>query len=256
MHLFLASGGISTEARLAAFRLAWFRFLPAGARVLFVPYAVLGHDAYTEGISRRLLPGCAVEGLHRKRDPRRALLEAQAVFVGGGNTFRLLKAMQDKNLLAPLRRRALAGMPYAGASAGSNLACPTIATTNDMPIVRPRSFDALGLVPFQINPHFFAGTVHYRPGLKEWGSLVPYGGESRSDRIREFHEENDSPVLGLTEGSILRVEGRRASGAAGSPELCAGGCRAWLEGGGARLFRRGQKPVDFRPGARLTPLFK
>ena len=84
MHLFLASGGISTEARLAAFRLAWSRFLPAGARVLFVPYAVLDHDAYTERISRRLLPGCALDGLHRKRDPRRALLEAEAVFVGGG----------------------------------------------------------------------------------------------------------------------------------------------------------------------------
>jgi dipeptidase E len=119
-------------------------------------------------------------------------------------------------------------MPYAGASAGSNLACPTIKTTNDMPIVEPASFDALGLVPFQINPHYqdpAPGSTHM--------------GETRETRIREFHEENDVPVVGLREGAMLRVQGDAVE----------------LRGrAGARIFRRGQEPVEVAPVARLEEL--
>jgi dipeptidase E len=119
-------------------------------------------------------------------------------------------------------------MVYSGASAGSNLACPTIKTTNDMPIVQPPSFDALSLVSFQINPHYLdpvPGSTHM--------------GETRETRIREFHEENETTVVGLREGAILRVEGDSVL----------------LEGlAGARVFRRGQEPVEVSPGTEIGPL--
>jgi dipeptidase E len=131
-------------------------------------------------------------------------------------------------LMEPIRRRALAGMPYTGASAGSNLACPTIKTTNDMPIVLPPRFDALGLVSFQINPHYLdpvPGSTHM--------------GETRETRIREFHEENTTPVVGLREGAMLRVEGEAVE----------------LRGrAGARIFRQGAEPVEATPVTRIDPL--
>jgi len=153
---------------------------------------------------------------------------ADAVFVGGGNTFRLLKTLQDAQLLAPLGARARAGLPYLGASAGINLACPTVRTTNDMPIVEPHGFDALGLVPFQINPHYLdpdPGSIHM--------------GETRELRIVEFLEENDCAVVGLREGAWIRVEGERA----------ALGGRT-----GVRIFRRGMEPEERPPGASLDDL--
>src|SRR5512134_3320536 len=131
-------------------------------------------------------------------------------------------------VLSAIRERVDEGMVYSGASAGSNLACPTIRTTNDMPIVEPPSLDALGLVSFQINPHYLdpvAGSTHM--------------GETRETRIREFHEENDVPVVGLREGAILRIEG-------GSVELRG---RA-----GARIFRRGQEPVEVTPVSSIESL--
>ena len=155
------------------------RALLAGARrVLFVPYALKDRDAYALRARETFAElGIGLDSLHDSADPRQAIEDAQAVFCGGGNTFRLLKTLHELELVAPLRQRALEGMPYAGASAGSNLACPTIKTTNDMPIVRPSSFDALGLVPFQINPHY----LDPAPGSTHMG-------ETRETRIREFHE--------------------------------------------------------------------
>jgi peptidase E len=158
----------------------------------------------------------------------RQIETAEAVFVGGGNTFRLLKTLQETELLAPLRERAQGGMPYLGASAGINLAGPTIRTTNDMPIVEPRGFDALGLVPFQINPHY----LDPEPGSTHMG-------ETRAERLAEFHEENATAVVGLREGAWIRVEG----------------VRAWLGGArGARIFRRGREPEERGPGAALDDL--
>ncbi len=206
------------------------RAVLAGVRsVLFIPYALKDGDAYAakarEAFSEM---GFGLDSLHEAPDARRALEAAEAVFCGGGNTFRLLKALHDHDLLAVLRRRALDGMPYTGASAGSNLACPTIRTTNDMPIVQPPSFDALGLVPFQINPHYL-----------DPAPASTHMGETREMRIREFHEENDAPVVGLREGAIVRVEGDSML----------------LKGvAGARVFRRGQEPVEIAPVADLSPL--
>jgi dipeptidase E len=132
------------------------------------------------------------------------------------------------DLLPLIRRRVAEGMVYSGASAGSNLACPTIRTTNDMPIVEPQSLGALGLVPFQINPHY----VDPDPGSTHMG-------ETRETRIREFHEENETPVVGLREGAILRVDGESVL----------------LKGmAGARVFRRGQAPVEVEPIAEIAPL--
>lgn len=198
-------------------------------RVLFVPYALQDRDGYA-GKAREAFRemGFDFDSVHEAADPGKAVEEAEAVFCGGGNTFRLLKTLYDLDLVAALRRRALEGMPYTGASAGSNLACPTIKTTNDMPIVQPPSFDGLGLVSFQINPHY----LDPQPGSTHMG-------ETRETRIREFHEENETPVVGLREGAILRVEGHSLL----------------LKGvAGARVFRRGQEPEEVAPVADLGPL--
>jgi dipeptidase E len=198
-------------------------------RVLFVPYALKDRAAYAAKAREAFAEmGFGLDSLHEAEDPKAAVLAAEAVFCGGGNTFRLLKELGERDLLEPLRRRAQGGLPYTGASAGSNLACPTVRTTNDMPIVEPRSLAALGLVAFQINPHY----VDPAPGSTHMG-------ETRETRIREFHEENDVPVVGLREGAILRVEGDaiRLRGVAG-----------------ARIFRRGREPVEAGPGEDVTAL--
>ena len=198
------------------------RPLVEGRTVRFVPFALADHDGYTAAIADAFAPmGAAVVGLHTFSDPVAAVAQAQAVYVGGGNTWRLLRALQDAAVLAPLRERVLAGMPYLGASAGTNLACPTIKTTNDMPIVEPAGFAALGLLDFQINPHY----VDPAEGSRHMG-------ETRQTRIREFHEENDIPVLGIREGGWLRVSGGRVE----------------LGGATARLFRRDAEPVELAPG--------
>lgn len=175
-------------------------FLGSGVtRVLFIPYASVSrsYEEMTKLVSETLGGlGYQVAGLHDAPDPVGAVRAAEAVAVAGGNTFRLLQLIQSQGLLQPLRERVQAGMPYIGWSAGSNLACPTIRTTNDMPIVWPRDCDALGLIPFQINPHYT--------------ELLPpeHQGETRDDRLREFMRLNPGmPVLGLREGGALRVEG-------------------------------------------------
>jgi len=200
-------------------------------RVLFIPYALKDWEGYANKARAAFEEmGYGLVSLHEASDPRRAIELAEAVFCGGGNTFRLLKALQELGLLPLIRRRVLGGMVYAGASAGSNLACPTIRTTNDMPIVEPASLDALGLVRFQVNPHYLDPS----PGSTHMG-------ETREARIREFHEENDTPVVGLREGAILRIEG---------PSVLLKGVA------GARIFRRGQDPVEAAPGAEITPLLE
>ncbi len=166
-------------------------------RVLFVPYALHDLDGYAsvarEGVGKI---GYALDSIHTTADPRSAVAEAEAIFIGGGNTFRLLNRLYELDLLAPIRERVAASIPYIGTSAGSNVACLSIKTTNDMPIVYPPSFDALQLVPIQLNPHF----IDPAPGSLHMG-------ETRETRIREFHEMSDDVVVALREGAMLRVEG-------------------------------------------------
>jgi len=173
----------------------------AVTRVVFVPYAgvTIDWDNYAEMAAAQFNPlGYEIEPIHTFKNAASAIEGAQAIAVGGGNTFHLLKTMIERGVLEPIRRRVLAGVPYMGWSAGSNVACPTIRTTNDMPIVEPATFDALGLVPFQINPHYTDAV------------LPQHQGETRADRLMEFVAANpDMPVVGLREGSILRVEGDR-----------------------------------------------
>ncbi len=200
--------------------------------ILFIPYASPGgmpHAAYTELVARRFAEiGLAVEGIHACSDPVLAVHEAEGVFIGGGNTFLLLRELYRMDLLDPIRDRVKRGMPYMGSSAGSNVAGMTIGTTNDMPIVHTPSFDALGIVPFNLNPHY----VDPDPGSTHMG-------ETRETRIREFHEQNIQPVIGLREGAWLRVDGAVTR----------------LEGrGGARLFRRGEDAVELVVGSDLSEL--
>ncbi|MEU0128790.1 MULTISPECIES: dipeptidase PepE [unclassified Streptomyces] len=204
-------------------------FLPRRARLAFVPYALADHDGYTARVRAALEPsGVSVRGVHESADPVAELDAAEAVFIGGGNSFRLLDALYRTGLREAVRDAARNGLPYMGASAGTNMAAPTLRTSNDMPIVQPPSFDALGLVPFQINPHY----LDPRPA-------DTHKGETREERLTEFLEENDVPVLGLREGSWLRVH-RHAAHLGGA--------------GPARLFTRGNPPQELPAGSDLSRL--
>lgn len=202
----------------------------AGARkILFVPYALQDRDTYAERARARFAElGLPVESIHVERTAdaaRRAVERADGIFIGGGNTFRLLDELYAQKLIEVIRARVEGGLRYMGSSAGSNVACITIKTTNDMPIVYPPSFDALALVSFNINPHY----QDPDPSSKHMG-------ETREQRIREFHEMNTPPVVGLREGAWIEVEGDAVK-LRGKP--------------GARVFRRGLDPQEFADGARL-----
>ena len=201
-------------------------FLGDAKRVLFVPYALFDRDKYAANARQRFQKmGYELTSVHTAANPVTAIGETDAVFIGGGNTFRLLKALYDFDLIEAIRKRVSNGMPYIGSSAGSNVAAPTIKTTNDMPIVQPPSFDALGLVSFQINPHY----LDPDPNSKHMG-------ETREARLVQFLEENDTPVVGLREGAMLRIENGETI----------------LRGStGARIFRKGIQAIEISPGARL-----
>ena len=193
-------------------------------RVLFVPYALADRDGYLDLVSSALNPlGVEVDSIHVATDPVQAVNQAQAIFVGGGNSFRLLKTLYDQNLIEPIRNAVQGrGVPYLGSSAGTNMACPTIRTSNDMPIVEPESFEAFGFVPFQINPHFLDADPN-----------STHKGETREQRLAEYLEENQAPVAGLREGSWLEV-------VKGKCTLCGTT--------GMKLFRRGKKPEEYSAG--------
>jgi dipeptidase E len=200
----------------------WIRdFLGARKQLLFVPFAGSDRDAYARQIEERFgRMDHDVTSLHESADARAAVIQAEAIFVGGGNTFRLLQMLYSLELVELIRERVLAGTPYIGSSAGSNIAAPTIRTTNDMPIVQPPTFDALHLVEFQLNPHYLdaeAGSTHM--------------GETREERLLQYLEENERPVIGLREGSALLVE---------NDDVTLLGEKT------ARLFRRGQSPCEVR----------
>ncbi len=168
-------------------------------KVVFVPFAgvTFSFDKYEEIVKpvfTRL--GYDLQAIHRYADPLQAIEQAEAIAVGGGNTFALLKRMYDAKIVEAIRAKVQSGTPYVGWSAGSNVACPTIRTTNDMPVVQPPTLRALGLVPFQINPHFISG----KP--------VGHNGESREERLAEFLEINaPEQVFALPEGSALYSDG-------------------------------------------------
>ena len=196
-------------------------------KVVFVPFALHDRDAYAAKAGERFKRmGFTLESLHLTSNPQPLLEQAQALFIGGGNTFRLLKALYDYDLLAVIRRRVDDGMPFIGSSAGSIVACPTLKTTKDMPVIQPPSFDALHLVSFQISPHYL-----------DPDPASTHMGETQEERIMQYLEENDRPVIGLREGTYVRVN----HGA------------VLLQGNRmARVFRRGEPPVEVAAGTHLN----
>jgi dipeptidase E len=201
-------------------------FLGDVGRVLFVPYALYDRNAYSSMARDRFKAmGYELNSIHTLSDAKQAVNNAEAIFIGGGNTFRLLKSLYDFDLINLIRRRVGEGMPYVGSSAGSNVAGPTIRTTKDMPIVEPPSFNALGLVSFQISPHFLDPDPN-----------STHMGETQEERILQFLEENDATVMGLREGAMVRSE-------FGSSVL--------KGSSGARVFRRGHEPVEVESSEKL-----
>lgn len=201
--------------------------------ILFVPYAGVGlspdgdintsYDLYEErvkGVFAEL--GYNIYSVHKESDPVKAVSEAQAIAVGGGNTFHLVHMMHKTGIMEAIRKAALDGTPYMGWSAGSNVACPSLMTTNDMPIIEPESFKCMNLIPFQINPHYLDANPE------------GHGGETREQRIEEFLVVNkEMTVAGLRESSLLEVDGF---------ELKLKGSRP------LRIFNFGQEPKEIEQG--------
>jgi dipeptidase E len=199
--------------------------------VIFVPFAVHDWRAYAAKAQERFREmGLALTSVHDVSNMRRAIAEAGVIFVGGGNTFRLLKGLYDHDLLHSIRQRVAAGTHYIGSSAGSIVAGLSLKTTKDMPVVQPPSFEALGLVAFQISPHYL-----------DPDPSSTHMGETQEERILQFLEENEAPVVGLREGSILRVQ---------SGTVMLKGLNT------VRIFRRGEKPIEIAPGSDLHTLLE
>ncbi|MDE6446646.1 MAG: dipeptidase PepE [Alistipes sp.] len=205
------------------------RFLEGVREVTFVPYAAVTfpYAEYERRVAARFAElGIRLRSVHREADPARAVRRAEAICVGGGNTFALAKKMQEQGLMEAIRSRVRAGVPYVGWSAGSNVCCPTICTTNDMPIVEPASFRAVGAVKFQINPHYLDANPE------------GHAGETREQRILEFIQANPRRwVVGLREGCMLHYDQGRLELVGSRP---------------MRIFKKGVQPFEVRPGDDLS----
>jgi dipeptidase E len=200
-------------------------------RVLFVPFALHDRNEYSAQARARFEAlGYSLDSLHEAANPSTAVNKAEAIFVGGGNTFRLLHNLYELDLVDQIRDRVETGMLYIGSSAGAVVAAPTMKTTNDMPIVQPRSFNSLGLISFQINAHYLDPDPH-----------STHMGETREVRINQFLEDNETPVVGLREGCMIRVER---------------GVHTLKGRTNARIFRRGFEPVELSPGSTLDSLLE
>jgi len=198
-------------------------------RVAFIPYALHDRHSYaTQAENRFRALGLELTSVHDTSNPARAIENAEIIFVGGGNTFRLLHGLQQNQLVEPIRRAVRTGVPYIGSSAGSIVACPSLKTTKDMPIVEPATFEALALVSFQISPHYL-----------DPDPSSTHMGETQEQRILQFLEENDEAVVGLREGSILRVDEDTITLRGPHP---------------ARIFRRGVQPFEAQTGSNLQDL--
>lgn len=205
-------------------------------KVLFVPFAGVNlsnkglrasYDAYEKRVAGVFnLMGYDLVSIHRLRNPLGAIASAEAIAVGGGNTWHLVKVMHESGIMQAIAERASQGIPFMGWSAGANVACPTLRTTNDMPIIEPASFNAMNLVPFQINPHYLDANPE------------GHGGETRQQRIEEFLAINPKiTVVGLREASLLEIHGNSMTLKGRRP---------------MRLFRAGQEPAEFESGSDLS----
>ncbi|HPR85212.1 MAG TPA: dipeptidase PepE [Prolixibacteraceae bacterium] len=188
---------------------------------LFIPYAAVtfSFDVYEQKVAERFAElGFSLKSIHHFSNPAKAVREADAIVIGGGNTWQLVRMLHDNKLMNPIREKVMNGTPYIGWSAGSNVACPTLRTTNDMPIIDPKGFDTTGLVPFQINPHYLDANPE------------GHGGETREQRIEEFIAINPEVyVVGLREGTMLHVENRKMK---------------LIGDRNVRIFKNGKTPVE------------
>lgn len=231
MRLLLFSNSTNAGHGYLDFPLPYIRdFLTSDEKnVLFVPYAGIsvGFDAYAELVQGKLSHlGLKLESIHRVHDKKEAINRASVIIIGGGNTFFLLKMLQAEKLIQPIRENVLDGKSYIGWSAGSNITCPTLCTTNDMPIVEPESFKALNLVPFQINPHY---TDFVQKG---------HAGETREMRIQEYIIANQEMyVVGLREGTLLQINNKKMYLKGDKP---------------CRIFRYNREPEEISPGEELS----
>ena len=234
MELLLLSNSTNYGAQMFAHAATAFKDVVAGATVTFIPYALADWDDYADRVTHALgAIGIEVVSAHRSNSPDRLIRNAEVVMMGGGNTFRLLDSLYGLGVIDDLGTHVRAGTTrYMGASAGTNIACPTIRTTNDMPICQPPSFTALGFLPFQINLHYF-----------DADPASTFMGESREERITEFLEENHCPVLALYEGSWLRVSGTTATVTGRARLFQRSSCEAFDDG------------VDVSDLLDLSPLF-
>ncbi len=227
MELLLLSNSTNFGEAMYSHAAEAFVELAGRDQVVFVPYALADWDDYgARAIGAFADFGIDATSAHLSSEPDRAILEAKVVMMGGGNTFRLLDSLYAIDVLDGLAARVRAGETrYAGASAGTNVACPTICTTNDMPICSPLKLDALGLIPFQINLHYFDADPD-----------STYMGETRDTRIEEFLEENDCPVLALYEGSWLRVGSDQAEVTGPAKMFQRGNCDFYADGADVSAF--------------------
>lgn len=234
MNLLLISNSTNAGEAYLKYPIAEIEKTLAGVtEVVFIPYAAVtfSYEEYERKVQERFNEiGIKVRSVHRALNKRNFVRHAQAIVIGGGNTFALLKKMQEEDLLDVIFRRVRAGVPYVGWSAGSNVTCPTICTTNDMPIVEPQSFRAIGLVPFQINPHYLDANP------------AGHAGETREQRILEYLEANRSRyVVGLREGCMIRIKDENI-------ELI--GSRTM------RIFKKGIETYEVQPGDDISFLIK
>ena len=234
MNLLLISNSTNAGEEYLKYPIAEIaKTLKGVSEVVFIPYAsvTFSYDEYEAKVQARFNEiGIKVKSIHHALNKRNFLRNAEAVVIGGGNTFALLKRMQEEDLLDVIHRRVKGGMPYIGWSAGSNVTCPTICTTNDMPIVQPESFRAIGLVSFQINPHYLDANP------------VGHAGETREQRILEYLEANRSRyVVGLREGCMLRIDDNGIELIGSRP---------------MRIFKKGQPTYEVNPGDDISFLLK
>ena len=233
MKLLLGSGGLRSEERRRLYFGEMARHFEGCKEIVFIPYASSDYSDYTTKIRDFSAPsGIMIRGIESFPDPIEAIEKAEGIYVGGGNTFLLTKGLHENGLLDIVRKRVSEGMPYMGVSAGANVACPTMQTTNDMPIVQPPSFETFDLVPFQINAHYHDGTIW----IKEDDDFEQHFGETRAQRIQEFHEHNNCPVIGLWEGAFLRWEGETGI----------------LIGGDATVFHPQSEPITYPKGTQFN----
>ncbi len=231
LRVLVGSGGVATEARRSKYRDLVARHFSDCETIHFVPFASHDHSGYKdrmqEFIGQKGPTLIGIENLENSEE----WSKVEGIYVGGGNSFLLVDELHNRNMVEKIRNCVTNGIPFFGVSAGANVASPTMMTTNDMPIALPKSFQSMGIVPFQINPHYHPGNIVFRDG----DEFVDHYGESREQRIREYHRVSETPVLGMWEGSYVDWNGSIG-------KLT----------GRATVFRRGEPPSDIGDGEKFN----